>query len=144
MVEPEVYVLKVSLAFSIFEAERFSFWLEIPSTASFLELHEAIQEATAFENDHLFGFYLGRQAWDQFKVFGDFEEPSTLAGVQIKEAFPINLKGMKLLYHFDYGDDWLFEIRQLKQSPKYNLNKSYPVISNVRGERPIQYPDFDE
>ena len=144
MGEPEVYVLKVSLASSIFEAKHFSFRVEIPSTASFLELHEAIQEASHFENDHLFEFYLGKNTWDQLKVFGDSQDPNTLAEVPIQEAFPITLKGVKLLYHFDYGDDWLFEIRQLKQSPKYNPDKSYPVISHISGERPIQYPDYDD
>jgi len=31
--------------------------IEIESSASFLQLHEAIQDAVDFDNDHLFQFY---------------------------------------------------------------------------------------
>ena len=34
--------------------------IEIKSNATFLELHEAIQDAVGFANDHLFDFYVGR------------------------------------------------------------------------------------
>ena len=32
--------------------------IEIKSTATFLELHEAIQDAVDFDNDHLFEFFM--------------------------------------------------------------------------------------
>jgi hypothetical protein len=39
--------------------------IEIDSNSSFLQLHEAIQDAVDFDNDHLFQFYLGRHP-DQY------------------------------------------------------------------------------
>lgn len=42
--------------------------VEIDSSASFLQLHEAIQDAVDFNNDHLFQFYLGRHP-DQHAKF---------------------------------------------------------------------------
>lgn len=35
--------------------------IEIDSGASFLALHEAIQEAVDFADDHMFEFYVGRE-----------------------------------------------------------------------------------
>ena len=34
--------------------------IEIKSSATFLQLHEAIQDAVDFDNDHLFDFFVGR------------------------------------------------------------------------------------
>ena len=34
--------------------------IEIKPNATFLELHEAIQDAVDFDNDHLFEFFIGR------------------------------------------------------------------------------------
>ena len=36
--------------------------IEIRSTATFLELHEAIQDVVDFDNDHLFEFFIGRHS----------------------------------------------------------------------------------
>ena len=53
---------------------------------------------------------------------------------KLNEVYP--LSGMKLYYLFDFGDDWLF---QIKKSRKENLEKKdtkYPVLIESSGVNP--------
>ena len=45
--------------------------LAIHSNATFLDLHEAIQKAVDFDNDHLFEFYLGRNPRKRAYAIGE-------------------------------------------------------------------------
>ncbi len=71
-------------------------------------LHDAIQQAFNWENDHLYSFWLDGQFWGDAAaervIPGAPDTDSKTADVPIDE---LRLKvGARIAYVFDYGDDW--------------------------------------
>lgn len=126
-----------------------NFWeaiLEIPINYSLFDFHLYIQKITNFENDHLFEFYAGRSERNRKLIFS--EEPGypddggDYSNIFIKDIYP--LKGLKLYYLFDYGDNWLFEIHKLQKKAVPKDGEQYPRIVSQTGGKLIQYIDYDE
>jgi hypothetical protein len=124
--------------------------IEIASTKSLYAFAEAIVAAFDFNFDHAFGFYSGRtektlmSAQPQYELFADIGEESNAKSVKktkMAEAFPS--QGHRLLFLFDYGDEWLFDVETIRideQKPK----SRYPRTLMTAGPSPVQYPDPDE
>jgi len=89
--------------------------IEIESEASLLDLHDAIQAAVHFDRDHLFEFFGGRNWRNRKVVFEDSYDTGdlfdTYASIPLEDVYPLP-KGCKLHYHFDFGDDWYFEVKK--------------------------------
>lgn len=89
--------------------------LKVPADFDFLQLHHAIQAACGFENCHLWQFQ--RQAYNSELQIGipaesdemGLEECTHDAGVTPITAF-LAAKGDKLVYVYDFGDDWRFDV----------------------------------
>jgi len=119
--------------------------IEIDSGASFLELQNAIQAAVDFGNDHLFEFFVGRNPRNRAFPVGDkpswdtFDPFETYSCVRLAEVWPLPDK-MKLFYHFDFGDDWLFQIIKSRRKDKTSESGvTYPRVVEAKGENPEQY-----
>jgi hypothetical protein len=69
----------------------------------------------------------------------DGAAPKGVKSVAVNQAFE---KGKKLLYLFDYGDEWRF-IVECKKIERSDGGK-YPRVLESKGEAPEQYPDYDE
>lgn len=69
----------------------------------------------------------------------DGAAPKGVKSVAVSEAFE---KGKKLLYLFDYGDEWRFVVECKKIEP--NDGGKYPRMLESKGEAPEQYPDDEE
>jgi Plasmid pRiA4b ORF-3-like protein len=65
--------------------------------------------------------------------------PKGVKSIAVNQAFE---KGKKLLYLFDYGDEWRFivECKKIGQAD----SGEYPRVLESKGEAPEQYPDYDE
>ena len=126
-----------------------NFWeaiIEVPDTYSLFEFHLFIQHITNFDNDHLFEFYAGRNERNRKKLFskssgypydgGDYES------ILLKDIYP--LKGLKLYYHFDFGDNWIFEIHKNRKKTKIQEDLEYPRIVSDNGIKLRQYYYEDE
>ena len=130
-----LYVFKVSLG----KAWR---RIAIPGKMTLEALSEAILEAFDFDNDHLHLF----RYRNRFGVFEEInhpyaeESPST-AEVKVGEL-PLR-PGSILEYLFDFGDNWLFEVRLEKLKP-VNPKIRKPAVIEQRGQAPPQYPNFDD
>ena len=123
--------------------------IEIKSTATFLELHEAIQDAVDFDNDHLFEFFIGRHPGNRAYTIGGepnwdtFSPVRTYRNVRISGVWPLPT-GMKLYYLFDFGDHWLFQINKTRHKDKLiQSGIVYPRVIEARGKNPEQYPDWE-
>ena len=124
--------------------------IEIDWRASFLDLHEAIQKAVGFDNDHLFEFFLGRHPRHVAQVVGgapdweDFHPVNTYQRVPISSAWPM-YPGLKLFYLFDFGDNWVFQITKTRHKDKEaQPDVVYPRVIGSKGENPEQYPGYEE
>ena len=124
--------------------------IEIDSDDDLLNLHYAIQKAVAFDNDHLFEFFAGRNPGNRALPIGDkpnwdtFDPVKVYCRVHLKDVWPLP-EGMKLFYLFDFGDKWLFQITKTRRKDKEpETGVKYPRVVESKGENPEQYPDWEE
>ncbi len=114
--------------------------IKISANATLEELHNAIQQAFDFDNDHAYAFFTDNHAWSDNAYYCDgidnrypLTQEHTLYEV-LKEKKPF-------LYLFDFGDEWRFQCKLLsvteEECPEAVLWKSV-------GKAPEQYPDYDE
>lgn len=104
-------------------------------------MHLAIQEAFDFDDDHLYAFYIGGNRRTGKPIYcAEVEEEGKTAD-EIKIADLELFKGQKILYLFDFGDEW-FDIKLLKIDKESPLPLN-PVIVGSEGKPPEQYPVWE-
>jgi len=144
MASDRTYIFRVSLKAKIYRE------IEIEGSGSLANLAEAIIGAFDFDFDHAFGFYSKltgpyHQSPEQYELFADMEDTDSDAGsvkrTKVSQAFA--KIGKKMLFVFDYGDEWRFEVKLTTQGEKTPKTR-YPRMVAAVGEAPPQYPDADE
>lgn len=109
-----IYQLKISL-----KGAKPPIWrtLQVPSSFTFWDLHCAIQDAFAWDHSHLHSFEYRGDTYFDLVFFGvpmddDFDfMPKTLPGWQYKIDKYLHPLRPKMLYTYDFGDDWHHEIK---------------------------------
>ena len=144
----EIYTLNIANIWD--PAEDKNFWeatIEAPDILSLSELHHFIQDTVSFDNDHLYEFYAGRNYRNRKVVFS--EEPGypldggNYEAIRLKDIYPFEVKGLKLYYLFDYGDEWIFEIRKSRKKVKPIQDNIYPRVVSHNGVELKQYQVYD-
>ncbi len=122
--------------------------LAIAEGSALYNLAESIVESFDFDFDHAFGFYSNLKnstnSKEGYELFADIGEESEFEGVErtkIKKVF--DKLGKRMLFLFDYGDDWHFtvELQRVKSSKE---NVKYPLVVESVGDPPPQYGEPDE
>ncbi len=116
-------------------------------SSSLYDLHDMIQDAVSFGRDHPFTFYTANSGspWAErnriadVEAWGEMEE--IFARTKLGDIWPLGRK--KLYYWFDFGDDWIFEIRKMR-STKADAMLPTPKILERIGPNPRQYPIFED
>ncbi len=113
-----------------------------PGKDTFDDLHLAIQAAYDFDDDHLYSFSFDPQRLHPRK---SCHSPSGEEAPFADELIigQLNLyAGQKLLYIFDYGDWWEFDIEivRITDDPHFGDFK----ILEQKGKSPEQYPAYDD
>ena len=144
MTETATHVLRASFKPKVYRD------VEIEGDKSLSALAEAIVMAFDFEFDHAFGYYSDlkdpySRKGDRYELFADMEDGDSDAGsverTTVAQVF--RAPGKKMLFLFDYGDDWRFliEVKALgEKAPKTR----YPRLVASVGKAPEQYPDEDD
>ena len=122
--------------------------VQVNGEESLYELHKIIQESVNFDNDHLFAFYLtgdkynseGRFSGSPFGALDDMDGP--FADDAILEELNLQI-GQKILYEFDFGDSWEFEVILENIDPKAKKLRDSVIIES-KGESPEQYSDWGD
>ena len=117
--------------------------LAIPEGLTLYNLAEAIVDSFDFNFDHCFGFYDNIKRWTEsyegYELFADIGEESEFKGVErtkVKEVFDKIEK--KMLFLFDYGDNWHFIVELTGfESPKEG--GKYPFVLESVEDAPPQY-----
>jgi hypothetical protein len=121
--------------------------IEIDSKSSLIDLHYVILDSVDFDEDHLFRFFAGSNPRD-FKIKFDsgteWEESfENYKNTTLDSIYPLP-DGCMLYYHFDFGDDWYFEIvksQATEQEPESGVD--YPRVVEEIGPNPHQYGKYD-
>jgi len=120
--------------------------IAMDDSASLLELHDMIQDTVSFGRDHPFEFYTANSGspWankNWITLVESWEEKEhVFHRTKLKDIWPLGRK--KLYYWFDFGDDWIFEIRKMR-SIKADALISSPQLLEQIGPNPEQYPVFE-
>lgn len=109
----------------------------VPASATLGDLHEVIQIAFAWDDDHLHAFTIGRRQYGdpRFDVDDD-EDKITLATAFAWARKPIS-------YVYDFGDSWQHDIT-LEKTAEPDPAVSYPVCVVGRGDAPVEDCGDDE
>ncbi|MBC2579186.1 IS1096 element passenger TnpR family protein [Clostridium sp. DJ247] len=103
------------------------------------DLHNYIQDAFEFDNDHMYSFFMDGRAWSNNKFTYPYDEEGPHADeVKIGEL-DLNEK-QSFLYLFDYGDEWRFRV-DVYSIEEMEIKLLNPQITESKGEPPEQYPD---
>jgi hypothetical protein len=118
--------------------------IEMDAESSLDDLHEAIQDAVAFDRDHLYEFYIANSASfgarrDWVTMEEEWEDRlETFSNTPILEVLPPT--GRKRLYYlFDPGDKWTFEVRKVRGQYEPEPGAKYPRVVEAEGPNPKQY-----
>lgn len=123
------YVISVSLGTGCYRH------IKIAAGDYLCDLHDAIQDAFDFDNDHLYAFFMDDQVWSRHNGY------SVDSGIG-KSTMDVRLcelglyKDKKFKYLFDFGDEWRFQCKVLREEPGAVKR---PQIVRSKGESPDQY-----
>lgn len=138
-----IITLKLEGAFGSFDKESDVWYrlIEIDSNANLAELHQCIQDAVSFDNDHLYEFFIANSAVGSRKQKTFDNESHGIWDYPVGDLFPLpNHK--KLFYLFDYGHSWYFRITKTRKKPKEKeRGVRYPRVVEKVGRDPEQYAD---
>lgn len=130
--------------------------IEIEGDKSLYALAEAIVTAFDFDFDHPFGFYSDlknpySRSGERYELFADIKDggsdgdgdgdAGSVERTKVAKVFDKLEK--KMLFLFDYGDDWCFLIEAMASGEKAPKMR-YPRLLASVGKAPPQYPGFDE
>ena len=125
--------------------------IQIPGSKTLYNFAKVIIDAFDFQFDHCFGFYDNFQrygdssmAYELFVDVGEQPLSATSNGVKkVKIGQAFKGVGQKMLFLFDYGDEWRFvvELKEIKQPENRDLK---PVILESIGKAPLQYPPCED
>ncbi len=121
--------------------------VEVPVDTTLIDVHFMIQRLVDFDDDHLHAFFAGRNWRDRKVTFGEPADSPFAVNegeeTPLSSVFPLS-KGHKLHYHFDFGDDWLFEITCRRNAKPADPKVKYPRLVQEEGRRPKQYESEEE
>ena len=116
--------------------------IQISDQAMLEDLSLAILEAFAFDNDHAHAFFMDNRTYspyDAYYVRGFDDEGPATDEVTLAEA---GLRAeKKFKYLFDFGDDWTFQCKVLKETDEKTPRAQ---VVRSKGQAPEQYPIWDD
>jgi hypothetical protein len=130
--------------------------MQVPADMTLYDLAYVICRSFNFDFDHAFGFYseIKRSNYTiskrKFELFADRDGEGSdgalgVSTSKVADAFP--KAGAKMLYLFDYGDEWRFicerEPAVLDADPAIVASGAAKVIAS-KGKPPVQYPPAEE
>ncbi|HLW01903.1 MAG TPA: plasmid pRiA4b ORF-3 family protein [Ktedonobacterales bacterium] len=118
--------------------------IEMRGDQTLHDLHEAIQQAFNWDNDHLYAFFLSGKPWDRQTAyespFGEGERSAAKYRLEHLSLQP----GQQIAYIFDFGDELDHRIKLEAIIPGGTQpGGDYPQITERHGEAPPQYPTPD-
>jgi len=134
---------KKTIIFEVrFEHEK-NIWkkIELKSNNSLEDLHNAIQFAINWDNDHMYAFFMDNIHYSKNKEM-EYTCPVEPEGRKTTDKAKLNsfnfIKGQKFAYVFDFGEDHHFEIKVV-EFEIFDNQKKYPFLVDSKGKFPKQY-----
>ena len=119
--------------------------IEMTGDQTLHDLHNTIQNAFNWDDDHPYAFFLSGKPWDQASAYeSPFIGEGRSAAAHRLEHLPLKA-GKQFLYIFDFGDELRHEIKlEAIQPNQRQPGANYPRITEQHGEAPPQYANEEE
>jgi len=127
--------------------------VSVSGNKSLLHLAQVVLEAFDFDCDHCFGFYgninkhPGREQTEVYEAFVDADvEPTNDCAKSVertKISSVFKEVGKRMLFMFDYGQDWRFVV-ELTEKRDTGPEEKLPGMLKSIGKAPLQYPPFED
>jgi len=132
------WVFKVALGWN----RRIWRTIELLDNQTLHDLHNAIQSAFDWDDDHLYAFFMTNKAWDRRESYG--APHSDMRSASKARLNQLGLRpSQKFLYVFDFGDELRHEITVMGQVT-FDPTAKYPRILQIKGEAPPQYGETED
>lgn len=132
----ESFVISVSLGTGCYRH------IQISANATLYKLHQAILKAFEFEDGHEHAFFMDNHVWSSADAY--FSSKAE-AGDRLTKKYTLKklqlAKGQKFKYVFDFGDEWEFQCKVLRELEE---DTKTPLVIRSVGESPEQYPEWEE
>ena len=132
----ESFVISVSLGTGCYRL------IQISANATLYKLHQAILKAFEFEDDHEHAFFMDNHVWSSADAYFSSKAES---GDRLTKKYTLKklqlAKGQKFKYVFDFGDEWEFQCKVLRELGE---DTKTPLVIRSVGESPEQYPEWEE
>jgi len=122
--------------------------IEIPSNATFQELHLAIQEHFAFDNSQMASFYESDDDWERGEEImlmdmrmDDKQKIRLMSDTFLGEI--LSKPEQKMLYVFDFMVMWTFFVEVVSVG-EFSADVEYPAVLLSVGDAPDQYSKSPE
>lgn len=154
--EAPIYTFRVRILGGYFAPpDGRSIWREIAIAANQTlgDLGHAIPVAFGFDDPHLWSFFLSGKPWDTASEYAFYPDDDIFSGKRSHDAkrtyirnvpFPGKTGKKEFLFLFDFGDEWHFGVKLLRESPTLEQGASYPRVVASEGESPPQYPEIPD
>jgi len=116
--------------------------IDIKGNQMLSSLHKAIFKAFDRSEEHQYSFFLSNKPYDRES---EYTSPGLDTDGTNKLATRIRIDslalygGPKILYLFDYGDEWWHEVELISVTERVT-HASYPRVVKKQGKSPPQYP----
>lgn len=124
--------------------------IQIAPTKTLYNFAKVITQAFDFEFDHCFGFYdtlkdrkNSKKMFELFVDIGEESRPQAKGVKKTKISQAFHNIGEKMIFLFDYGDGWQFNV-ELLEICKNTKGYLMPKVLESIGEAPMQYPPCEE
>ncbi|MCF0220315.1 MAG: hypothetical protein HUK14_11085 [Muribaculaceae bacterium] len=129
------------------EVDNFVRELQIDSTATFLDLHNAICDAVGYDKRQLSSFFICDDGWEKgteitLEDMGADAEQDVYIMDETELSDYLDDEGQRLLYTFDYATERSFFMEVKKTEPGKTLAE--PVVTRSKGEAPAQVMDMTD
>lgn len=121
--------------------------LAIGGDCSLYQFAAFIIKTVGFDFDHSFEFCDNLKnpyrSKERYTLFADLGEDADDPGVKGTPLSAVFRPRRKMLFHFDYGDDWFFLVTctAVKESA---AKRAFKKVITTKGAPPVQYPDYEE
>ncbi len=124
--------------------------IQIAPTKTLYNFAKVITQAFDFEFDHCFGFYdtlkdrkNSKKMFELFVDIGEESRPQAKGVKKTKIAQAFKDIGEKMIFLFDYGDGWQFNVELLEICNNSKGDLKPKVLESI-GEAPLQYPPCED
>jgi hypothetical protein len=127
-----IYVFKVILGENLWRR------IKVSANHTLLDLHNVIQEAYKFDDDHLYSFFMDGKLWSHECFNSPYDEKGPYVNDVCIGEMGLSV-GQDILYLFDFGDMWRFRV-ELEEIIRAESDKPRnPKIIEKKGKSPEQY-----